>query len=262
MIHPSSIISPKAQVGDKVNIGPFCYLGDDVIIGDDCDLKSHVYIEGPTTIGKRNKVWSFTALGGEAQHLKNHSTDDQLIIGDDNLIREGVTIHRGTSAGGKVTKIGNSNLIMGNVHIAHDSLVGNNNIFTQSSTLAGHVTIGNNVVMSWLAAAHQFCRIGDYSFIGKCTPVVQDIPPYTLCADNGNKKIMKFNDKGVQRAEWDERTQAATKKIFHIFYRSGTTIQDALNSPETKELVKQFIEVKLFVDFVKSSTRGITKPRL
>lgn len=261
-IHPSSVISPKAQIGDNVTIGPFCYIGDDVVIGDECEIKSHAYIEGPTKIGKRNKIWPFVTLGAEAQHLKNQSTDDQLIIGDDNLIREGAMIHRGTSIGGKITRIGNKNLIMGSVHIAHDCQVGNNNILSQNSTMAGHASIGDNVIMSWLAAVHQFCSIGNYCFIGKCTSVVQDIPPYTLCAENGTKKIMKFNAKGVQRSPLDEKAQEAAKDIYSIFYRKGLTTQDALEHADTNKLAESFPEAKDFVDFIKASERGITKPKL
>lgn len=260
-IHPSSIISPTAQIGNNVSIGPFCHIGDDVVIGDDCEIKSHSYIEGPTIIGKRNKIWPFATLGGEAQHLKNYSTDDQLIIGDDNLIREGAKIHRGTSHGNKITRIGNKNLIMGNVHIAHDSSIGDNNILTHGSTLGGHVTVGNKVVIGGHAAIHQFCRLGDYCFIGKCTAVAQDIPPYVMYAHNGRGISIVFNVKGLQRDQWKKEAQAAAKNIYKIFYRNNLTVQAALDCPETQKLVQQFPEVEFFVNFVKSSSRGIARYR-
>ncbi|MCH9666009.1 MAG: acyl-ACP--UDP-N-acetylglucosamine O-acyltransferase [Gammaproteobacteria bacterium] len=258
-IHPSSVIAPEAQIGSNVSIGPFCHIGDQVKIGDDCEIKSHVYLEGPTTIGKRNIIWPFAALGGAAQHLKNNTTDDQLIIGDDNLIREGAKIHRGTSHGEKVTRIGNSNLIMGDVHIAHDSTIGDNNILTHGSTLGGHVIVGNKVVVGGHAAIHQFCRLGDYCFIGKCTAVAQDVPPYIMYAHNGRETVNLLNIKGLQRALWKDEAQAAAKNIYKIFYRKHPTTQAALDSPETQELANKFPEVAFFVDFIKSSSRGIAR---
>jgi len=177
-IHSTAIVSNLAKIGDNVNIGPYCTVGDNVEIGDNSILKSHIVIEGKTRIGKNNIIYPFTTIGMAPQDLKYSGENSEVIIGDDNSIRENVTIHLGTKDGGMVTKIGNKCLLMVGVHIAHDCSVGNNVIMANNATLAGHVSVGDYVVIGGLSAIHQFVRIGESAMIGGMSGVESDVIPY------------------------------------------------------------------------------------
>lgn len=256
--HPSSIISSKAKIGKDVVIGPFCIINDDVTIGDNCEIKSHVVIDGPTVIGEGNVIWPFNILGGDCQNIKSDPKAGKLIIGNDNVIREGCKIHRGSEMYTQTTEIGNNNFIMGNVHVAHDAVIGDHNIVTNNSSLGGHVEIGNRVIIGGHTAIHQFCRIGDYAFMGRGALVVQDIPPYVKVASN-NIKACGINTLALNRDDWSEKKILAIKQIYKIFYRQCSSTTEALNNPEVQSLCDDFTEVAYFVEFIKSSERGITR---
>ncbi len=177
-IHPTAIVSAKARLGANVEIGPFCIVGDDVKIGEETILKSHVVIEGDTTIGKNNLIFPFVVIGVAPQDLKFKGEKARVEIGDNNRIREHVTIHLGTQDGAMVTKIGNNCLLMVGVHIAHDCIVGNNVILANNATLAGHVEVGDHAVIGGLSAMHQFVRIGHGAMIGGMSGVENDVIPY------------------------------------------------------------------------------------
>jgi len=179
-IHPSAVVSSKAQIGDNVEIGPFCVVGDDVKIGEGTILKSHVVVEGDTVIGKNNIIFPFASIGLEPQDLKFKGEKSRVEIGDNNKIREHVTIHLGTQDGAMVTKIGSNCLLMVGVHIAHDCVVGNHVIFANNATLAGHVEVGDHVVIGGLSAVHQFVRIGAGAMIGGMSGVESDVIPNGL----------------------------------------------------------------------------------
>lgn len=254
--HPTAIVSNDAQIGKGVVIGPFCIIGKDVIIGDGCELASHVVIKGSTKLGKYNKIWQFCTLGDECQHLTSTSNNAKLILGDNNIIREGSTIHRGTIENGAKTLIGNNNFIMGNIHVAHDCRLGDGNIIANGSSLAGHVKLGNYVTLGGHAAIHQHCNIGDYAFIGGCTMVSRDTPPYTK--SSGNKQALYgINTFALKKHEFSTESQRAIKRAYRIFYIRNKTPADGLADNDLIELAKEHSEVLYFLEFIKSSLAGI-----
>ena len=174
MIHPTAIIDPSAKLGRNVTVGPYCIIGEGVELGDDCWLQHHVTVMGASKIGARNRFYAYGSIGQQTQDLKYAGEPTYLEIGDDNVFREGATIHRGTEFGGGITKIGSNNLFMPYTHVAHDCIVGNNVIFANCGTLAGSVTVEDNVIISGLAAVHQFTRIGRHSFVGGMAAVAAD----------------------------------------------------------------------------------------
>jgi len=188
-IHPTAIIEDGAILGENVSVGPFAYIGAQVTIGDNTSVASHAVIEGRTSIGKNNRIFSHTAIGTIPQDLKFSGEDVELIIGDNNTIREFTLLNPGTKGGGSVTRIGNGNLLMGYVHLGHDVILGDNCILANAATLAGHVELGNNVVIGGLTPIHQFVHIGDFAMIGGASALAQDIPPY--CLAEGNRATLR-----------------------------------------------------------------------
>jgi len=251
-IHPTAIIEDGAQLGENVSVGPFAYIGSQVSIGDNTSIASHAVIEGHTTIGKGNRIFSHTAIGTIPQDLKYNGEDVELIIGDNNTIREFTLLNPGTKGGGSVTKIGNGNLLMGYVHLGHDVILGDNCILANGATLAGHVELGNNVVIGGLTPIHQFVHIGDFAMIGGASALAQDIPPY--CLAEGNRAMLRgLNLTGLRRhIERDEIN--ALKSAYRELFEEGQAIQDVAQrlfeeSPSEK--------VKNLCKFIKTSKRGI-----
>ena len=186
-VHPNSFISDRVQLGNNVIIGPFCYLNGDIKIDDNTELRSHVVVTGKTTIGKNNKFYLFFNIGCDPQDLKFKCEDSELIIGNDNIFRENITISKGTNDGGMKTIINNKNLFMTGVHIAHDCIIGDENIFVNQVTLGGHVNIMNNVVVGGLSAIIQFVTIGSYSMIGGMSGIDKNVLPFSLAIGNRAK---------------------------------------------------------------------------
>jgi UDP-N-acetylglucosamine acyltransferase len=202
-IHPSSYISKQVNIGADVYIGPFCNIDGDITISDGCVLKSHISITGKTTIGKNNKFYPFSNIGCDPQDLKFKGEDSQLIIGSNNIFRENTTISKGTLDGGMVTKIGNNNLFMTGVHIAHDCIINDNNIFVNQVTLGGHVNIMDNVVIGGLSAIIQFVTIGSYSMIGGMSGIDKNVLPFSLAIGN-RAKLRGLNLVGIRRNNFDK----------------------------------------------------------
>ena len=202
-IHPNSFISKEVQIGNNVKIGPFCYINGTIKIDDDTELKSHVSITGKTSIGKNNIFYPFSNIGCDPQDLKFKGEDSELIIGDNNIIRENVTISKGTLDGGMSTIIHNNNLFMTGVHIAHDCKIGNENIFVNQVTLGGHVNIMNNVVVGGLSAIIQFVTIGSYSMIGGMSGIDKNVLPFSLAIGN-RAKLRGLNLVGIRRNNFDK----------------------------------------------------------
>lgn len=254
-IHPTAIISPYARLDSDVVVGPYVVIGDGVSIGRGTTIDAFTYVVGNTRIGKNCRIFSHAALGNIPQDLKYKDEKTSLIIGDNNIIREGVTIHLGTAKSLK-TIIGNNNLFMAYSHIAHDCRVGDNNVFANCATLAGHVEIGNRVTVGGLAAVHQFCRIADLAIIGGCSKVVQDIPPYAMC-DGHPAGICGINLVGLRRAGYPASTISHLRKAFKFLFFDGHTLDEA------KELVKENLpsakEIDYLLTFILSSKRGIAK---
>ena len=215
-IHPSSFISDKVKISKNVKIGPFCYINGEIFIGENTELKSHVTISGNTSIGKNNTIYSFSNIGCDPQDLKFSGEDSILIIGDDNIIRENVTISKGTKDGGMKTIIGNENLLMTGVHIAHDCNIGNKNIFVNQVTLGGHINIMDNVVIGGLSAIIQFVTIGSYSMIGGMSGIDKNVLPFSLAIGN-RAKLRGLNLVGIRRRKFDKNEILRIEKIHNEF---------------------------------------------
>jgi UDP-N-acetylglucosamine acyltransferase len=251
-IHPTAVIEEGAVIGENVTIGAFAYIGPHVKIGDETSVASHAVIEGFTTIGKRNRIFPHAAVGTIPQDLKYDGEESELIIGDDNTIREFTLLNPGTKGGGMVTKIGNHNLLMGYVHLGHDVILGDHCILANGATLAGHVELGNHVVIGGLTPVHQFVHIGDYAMIGGASAVAQDIPPF--CLAEGNRAVLRgLNLTGLRRKiERDEIN--ALKSAYRELFEQGQPLQEvaqtlfeSTSSPHVKSLCM----------FIKTSKRGV-----
>ncbi|GAC19875.1 acyl-ACP--UDP-N-acetylglucosamine O-acyltransferase [Paraglaciecola arctica] len=255
MIHSTAIIHPSVKLGTNVSVGAFCLIGADVSIGDNTVLESHVVVKGKTTMGKGNHIYQFASVGEDCQDKKYAGEPTELIMGDNNIIRESVTIHRGTVQDKGVTKIGSNNLLMCFVHVAHDCVIGDNSILATGATLAGHVRIGNWVIMGGLTAAHQFCHIGDHSFIGGGAIVLADVPPFVML---GNDSVPRgINSEGLRRRGFDNETIMQIKRSYKILYRNGNRAIEAVE--KLKEFAGDNQEVKQLADFVANSSRGIIR---
>ncbi|MDA7662007.1 acyl-ACP--UDP-N-acetylglucosamine O-acyltransferase [Verrucomicrobia bacterium] len=253
MIHSSAIIHPAAEIDADCEIGAFCVIGEHVKMGPRNRLHSHVVIDGHTTIGEENEIFPFTAVGTRTQDLKWKGGTTWTQIGDRNTIRENVTIHSATGDG-DATVIGSDNSLLSYVHIAHDVTLGSHIIMSNVATLAGHVEVEDNVVISGLAAVHQFCRIGRFAIIGGCSKVVQDVPPFML-ADGNPARSKTVNKIGLERNGFSDDAQQALKKAYKILFRSGLSTGNAI-----EQLERDFTdcpEVSLLAKFMRASQRGV-----
>jgi UDP-N-acetylglucosamine acyltransferase len=257
LIHPSAVIEDGAILGNNVSVGPFAYIGPNVKIGDNTTVAAHAVIEGHTTIGKGNRIFSHSAVGTIPQDLKFAGEHVELIIGDNNTIREFTLLNPGTKGGGSVTKIGNGNLLMGYVHLGHDVILGDNCILANGATLAGHVELGNHVVIGGLTPVHQFVHIGDYAMIGGASALSQDIPPFCL-AEGNRANLRGLNLTGLRRAMEREDINAL-KAAYRELFEEGNPLQEVaqrLLESTNSERVKQLCE------FIKTSKRGIPFTRI
>jgi UDP-N-acetylglucosamine acyltransferase len=256
MIHSTAIIDPKANLHSTVSVGPYSIIGADVVIGEGSDIGAHCVITGPCNIGKNNKIYSHAALGGDPQDKKFHGEHCSLEIGDNNVIREFTTFNRGTEDGGGVTKIGNDNWIMAYVHFAHDCIVGNNTIFANNASLAGHAIVGDWVIFAGFSGAHQFCRIGDHAFIGMGSLVDADVPPFVV---TGMQYAVPrtINAEGLKRRGFSLERIRSIKQAYRTVFMSGKSLADA--KVELAESAIESEDVKLMLDFIESSKRGIVR---
>lgn len=257
-IDPSSIISDSAKIDQSVQIGPYCIIGDDVEIDRGTVIKSHAVIKGPSKIGINNIIYQFSSIGEDTPDTKYNGEKTTLLIGDNNIFREGVTVHRGTVQDKGVTQIGSDNLLMAYTHIAHDCVVGNNNIFANNAGIAGHVNVGNNVILGGYSAVHQFCNLGDYSFSGMNTSITMDVPAFVKVASNP-ARVVGLNSVGMARNEIPSESITLIKKAFKITYIKGYKFEDAI-----KQLDKMYSETKdnfldIYIQSIKVSTRGILR---
>ncbi len=261
MIHPSAIISPKAKIDNDVIIGPFCTIGDNVIIKSGTLIRSHVVIDGKTEIGRNNIIYPFTTIGLYPQDLKFNKEDSQVIIGDNNTIRENVTIHLGTKDGGMITKIGSHNLLMVGVHIAHDCLIGDHNIFANNATLAGHVVVGNRVVIGGLSAIHQFVRIGNGAMIGGMSGVESDVIPYS--STKGERaSLAGINIRGLKRNNFVHSDIQALNNFYKLIFEESDKRPFLDRVFEIAKLFPNNNLVHEIIEFLKEkSDRSYCKPK-
>ena len=227
LIHPSAFIDPAAQLGTGVRVGAFTLIGADVEIGDHCVIGPHCSITGPTRIGCDNHFIGHAAIGGDPQDKKYNGERTGLVIGDRNIVREFVTINRGTVTGSGSTRIGNDNWLLAYSHIAHDCLVGSHCVFSNNSTLAGHVEVGDWVITSGFSGVHQFCRIGAHAFLGMGVLISGDVPPYTLVATEAQGRPRGINSEGLKRRGFDAERISAIKRAYRTLYVAGLPLAEA-----------------------------------
>ncbi|MBY6063215.1 acyl-ACP--UDP-N-acetylglucosamine O-acyltransferase [Pseudidiomarina sediminum] len=254
MIHPTAIIDSTAVIGKNVEIGPYSIVGPDVVIGDNCWIGPHVVIKGPTVLGHGNKIFQFSSIGEDCQDKKYNGEPTRLEIGDNNVIRECVTIHRGTIQDQSLTKIGNDNLLMAYVHVAHDCMVGNHIILANNTTLAGHVHVGDWAILGGFTGVHQFCHIGEHAFTAVNSVVVQDVPPYIM-AQGHNAVPRTINSEGLKRRGYSKEQVMTIKRAFKTLYRKGLTIDEAVAEMQSWNAS----ELESLIAFVQNSSRGIIR---
>lgn len=256
MIHPTAIIDPSAKLAANVEVGPWTIIGPNVEIGEGTKIESHVVIKGPTWIGRNNHIFQFSTVGEATPDLKYRGEDTRLVIGDNNVIREGVTIHRGTVQDRSETTIGDHNLIMPYVHIGHDNVIGNHCILVNNSALAGHVRVGDWAQLSGYTLVHQFCEIGPHSFTGMGTAVGKDVPAYVMVT--GNPAAAKgVNLVGLRRRGFTTEQQAVISKAFKLIYRRGLTTEEA--KKELAILAGSHSVIEPLLESLQTSKRGIVR---
>ncbi|HET6432283.1 acyl-ACP--UDP-N-acetylglucosamine O-acyltransferase [Dyella sp.] len=257
VIHPTAVIDPSAVIGERVSIGAYSVIGADVQIGAGTVVGPHVVIEGPTRIGCDNRISQFASLGGPPQDKKFAGERTELVIGDRNLIREFVTVNRGTGDGGHVTRIGNDNWLLAYVHVAHDCQVGNNVVFSNYSALAGHVEIGDWTIMSGYSGVHQFCKVGAHAFIGMGCLVGSDVPPFVMMANEQHGRPRGINSEGLKRRGFDAPRISAIKRAYRTLYMAG------LSQAEAREQLvaqaKDSDDVRAMLEFLDRSERALAR---
>lgn len=255
-IHPTAIVDPSAVLGTDVEIGPYCLVGPGVVLGDRCRLLSHVVVEGPTELGPDNEVAPFASLGGAPQDLKYGGEPTRLVVGARNRIREYVTLNRGTPGGGGRTVLGDDNLLMAQVHVAHDCRVGNGIVFANAATLAGHVEVGDGAIVGAYSGVHQFCRVAREAFIGGYSVVTQDALPWVVTVGN-RAETHGINLIGMKRKGYSQAVIRAVKKCYTTLVRSKLQQDEALDSIESE--FGDVEEARYFAEFVRTSRRGVVR---
>ncbi|AGB42299.1 acyl-(acyl-carrier-protein)--UDP-N-acetylglucosamine O-acyltransferase [Halobacteroides halobius DSM 5150] len=255
-IHQTAVVHPDAKIGENVEVGPYAVIGEHVEIGADTEIGPHTVIKGWTTIGKNNKIFNSASIGQEPQDLKFAGEKSFLEIGDNNTIREFATIHRGTEDGGRLTKIGNDNLIMAYCHVAHDCQVGNDIIMSNSANLAGHVIVEDSAVIGGLVGVHQFVRIGEMAMVGAGSKVVKDVPPYIL-VDGHPSSVNGINIVGLRRNEVKPEVRRKIKQAYKILYRSNLNTNQAIE--EMEEELDNSPLIENFLRFLRNAQRGICR---
>jgi UDP-N-acetylglucosamine acyltransferase len=261
-IHPTAVIDPSAQLDGSVIVEPYAVIDGPVKIGPETRICAHAVVSGHTTLGARNIIGSFATIGVPPQdsHYKGEPTE--LIVGDDNIIREYVSIHRATVKASGKTLIGNSNMIMAYCHIAHDCILADHVIMANLATLAGHVEIGSHANLGGLVAVHQFCRIGDFAYIGGMSGIGLDVPPFVIMEGTRNQmRIAGINKIGLRRSGMDRETIKNLEEAFKILFRSPELLlKDSLAKLE--EEMRDCLEVQQMVDFFRTTKRGVVKRTL
>ena len=256
-IHPTAIVDKSAVIAADVTIGPYCIIGPNVEIGTGTKLHSHVVVAGYTRIGKNNEIFQFASIGEICQDLKYKGEETWLEIGDNNVIREHSSLHRGTVQDEGITRIGHHNLLMVNTHIAHDCQVGSHNVFANNVGVAGHVHVGDYVIVGGNSGIHQFCKIDSYSMIGGASLILKDVPAYVMASGNP-AHAFGLNVEGMKRKGWSKEVILALRQSFKLVYKDGLTTKEALERIR-EEILPKASEVQLFIDSIEQSKRGIVR---
>lgn len=252
-IHPSALIDPAAEIAADVSIGPYSIIGPKVRIGGACEIGPHVVITGRTTLGENNRVFQFSSLGDEPQDKKYQGEDTELIIGNNNTIREQCTLNRGTIQGGGKTIIGNDNWLMACVHIAHDCVVGNHTVFANNSALAGHVVVEDWAILSGYSLVHQFCTIGRHSLMSFGSHINRSVPPYVMVSSEKSRP-RGINTEGLRRRGFTTEQIQRLRQAYRILYRAGLSLEEA--QQKLIELAAEGEEVQALVDFLANTERS------
>ena len=256
-IHPTAIVDPSAKVPASCSIGPYCVISADVEMGERCQLVSHVVVGGPTRLGSDNQIYPFAVVGGDPQDVTFHGERTSLEVGDRNIIREYVTITRGTAKGTGVTRLGSDILIMAYAHIGHDSVIGDHVMLVNGATLAGHVTVEEWAVVGALCPVHQFVRIGAHSYVGGGTTITQDVLPYSMTSAERATHAFMLNKVGLQRRGFSRQRIAKLHHAFKVLLASKLNTSQALERLRVE--VERGEDVDLLLRFIQSSQRGIIK---
>jgi UDP-N-acetylglucosamine acyltransferase len=256
VIHPSAIVSSEAEIGEDVCIGPYCRIGPRVQIGKGCRFESHVIVEGPTRMGEDNQFYPFGTIGLQPQDLKFKGEETFLTIGNHNIFREYVNVHRGTKGGGGNTWIGDHNFLMAYAHIGHDSVLGNHIIMANAATLAGHVVIEDHATIGAFSGVHQFCRVGTHGYVGGYSVITKDVLPYSKTVSERNTKAYGPNVVGLERKGFTPQQIQDIKTAFRLL------LQSKLNTSQALEAIKARVdspEVQIILNFIEKSDRGVIK---
>ena len=259
-IHPTAIVDASAELADSVEVGPFTIIGAKVRVGEGTTIGSHCVIEGPTTIGRDNRIASYCALGGAPQDKKYAGEPTELHIGERNNIREYCNFNRGTAQDGGVTRLGNDNWIMANVHLAHDCQVGNQVVMANCSALAGHVCLGDWVIVGGMSGVHQFCKVGAHAMIGFLSAVSQDVPPFMM-VDGNPLAVRGFNVEGLRRRGFDAERIATVKQMHRLLYRKQLSLEQSREAIAglAAAVPAAAADVALMLDFLAGASRGIAR---
>ncbi|OQW67663.1 MAG: acyl-[acyl-carrier-protein]--UDP-N-acetylglucosamine O-acyltransferase [Nitrospira sp. ST-bin5] len=256
-IHATAIVHPGAKLADDVVVGPFCLVGEHVSIGKGTKLLSHVTVDGWTEIGERNELHPFCSIGGPPQHLGYKGESTRVVIGDDNIFREYVTINRATLQGGGVTSVGNKSFLMAYVHVAHDCRLGSHLILANAASLAGHITLGDHAIIGGLTGIHQFVRVGAYAMVGGCCAIGQDVPPFTRAAGGYRAHLYGLNSVGLRRHGFSSDRIRAIKKAYDVLFRSGHKISEAVKL--VKDEFTDQADVAQMLAFIEGTKRGVSR---
>ena len=256
-IHPTAIVASTAVVPESCFIGPYSTIGPNVVLGADCELVSHVVLDGHLTIGARNRMFSFACVGAAPQDLKYKGEPTGATLGDDNTIRECVTISRGTTGGGGTTRIGSNCLIMAYTHIGHDSIIGNGCILANAATLAGHVIVEDYATVGALNQVHQYCRIGKHAYTGGGTTVTQDVLPFSLTSAKRETHAYGLNKVGLERKGFSQERLRALQRAYRLLLASKLNTTQAVEKMKTEAIGTE--DVAYLVRFIESSERGVLK---
>jgi len=256
VIHSTAVVSPEAEIGDDVTVGPYCRIGPRVKIGKRCRFESHIVVEGPTQIGDDNHFYPFGTIGLQPQDLKFKGEETFLTVGNHNVFREYVNVHRGTKGGGGHTRIGNHNYLMAYAHVGHDSMLGNHIILANAATLAGHVIIEDHATVGAFSGVHQFCRVGTHGYVGGYSVVTKDVLPYSKTVSERDTHAYGPNILGLERKGFSSDQIRDIKAAFRLL------LQSKLNTTQAVEAIKAKLkspEVQVIVDFIETTDRGVIK---
>jgi UDP-N-acetylglucosamine acyltransferase len=256
-IHPQAVVSPKAKLGKGVQVGAFAMLGADVELGEGCVIHAHAVVQGPANFGAGNVFHPFCVIGGDPQDYTYGGEHVELSVGEGNTFREYVTISRGTKKGDGTTRIGSNNFFLAYAHVGHDCQVGSGTLFVNGATLAGHVKVEDFVTIGAFSPVHQFCRLGRYAYIGACTVITQDVPPFSLIVTERETRCFGANTIGLERKGFSAARVKMLQKAFHLLTRSKKNTSQALD--EMRKAMAKSEDVKELIEFVEKAERGIVK---